>query len=104
MLDDGISFNDPTRLDIEFDFKMTDKTKGILIFNAKSTGFSQSEAAKLKIIKFLGADYTYIFECVNAKVNGGTAIKGTFNSTHKILEFNFNGFDMNNINTIEFSK
>ena len=80
---------------------MTSTSSGVLTFvtNSKS---SVSENSKLNKIQFLASDYFYIYRCTKDKI-GDKQFQGTYNSSTKILEFNFGGIDMNSIEKIDFS-
>jgi len=101
MVDDGITYTDPDRLDIQFEFAMKDNSHGTLTFNTKSSGF-KSEATKLSEIRFLGADLTYVYGLTHAHVDGQTEVVGKY--ADKVLTFDFKGADMNTIQVIEFTK
>jgi hypothetical protein len=104
MVDDGITFTNPSRLDIKLNFQMKDTNSGTLTFDAQSTGFDQSEATKLNIVQFLGADFTYVYRCTKARINGsGDIIVGKYVASTKVLEFEFGGIDMNTIQSIELT-
>ena len=83
---------------------MEDNDHRVLTFSSRASSYRKSTASKLSKIKILGADYTYIYRCHYAQVNGsGTKYKGTYNSKLNLLEFSFKSVDMNDVKSIEFT-
>lgn len=100
--DDGKTINSTNLTLIKIDFTYDGKNHAEMTFTNQFNGYT-SAYTKLKSIEIMGANYSNLYKLTKMSIEGGTVIKGTFDSNKRLLKFTVDtSVEMTQITKITF--